>query len=88
VLSQLDGWALVEAAPKTGRPHQIRAHLAAIGHPVVADPLYCRRDHPAHHKLERLALHAWSIALSHPILGTPSCFEAPYPEDLAAALAP
>jgi RluA family pseudouridine synthase len=88
VLRQLDGWALVEAAPKTGRPHQIRAHLAAIGHPVVADALYGKRDHPSHHQIERLALHALSIAFSHPILGTPSYFKAPYPEDLAAALAP
>ncbi|MGD2251826.1 MAG: RluA family pseudouridine synthase [Anaerolineales bacterium] len=88
VLKLMDECALVEAAPKTGRPHQIRAHLAAIDYPVVADALYGNRDHTSHHQLERLALHAWSIAFSHPIMGTPSYFEAPYPEDLAAALAP
>ena len=75
-----NGFSLVEARPLTGRTHQVRLHLAAIGHPLVGEALHrdppCRL-HPRH------ALHAWALALGPPY-GT---LEAPLPEDLRALLA-
>ena len=78
--------SLVRAYPETGRTHQIRVHLAAIGCPIVADPLYTRPrpDSPA--AMTRQALHAESIEFTHPINGTPLRLTAPQPSDLAAAL--
>jgi RluA family pseudouridine synthase len=90
---------LVEAIPHTGRTHQIRAHLAAIGHPLVADALYgggkalmCSQilspasftdDIPL---MERAALHASSLEFVHPIRPERVSFYAPYPADLARVL--
>ncbi len=85
VLERFNGCALVEATPKTGRTHQIRAHLAASGHPIVADRLY--RGHPlASRSIDRPALHALSIEIDHPTTGQTMHFEAPYPADLATTL--
>jgi 23S rRNA pseudouridine1911/1915/1917 synthase len=72
----------LEACPRSGRTHQIRVHLAAIGHPVAGDPLYGKRD-PL---IGRIALHTWRLALDHPTTGQRMLFEAPLPADLAAAL--
>lgn len=52
-------FSLMEVTPKTGRTHQIRVHLASIGHPIVGDSLYGRKDNPF--KLKRQFLHAESI---------------------------
>jgi 23S rRNA (cytosine1962-C5)-methyltransferase len=65
--------ALIEAAIETGRTHQIRAQLAAVGAPVAGDRLYGDVGAP------RLMLHARRIALSHPIHGGPVAIEAPLP---------
>lgn len=76
---------LLEAYPKTGRTHQIRVHLKAIHHPVVADSLYA----PKGEKLlgfERVALHARKIAFTD-IDGKRIEVEAPYPEDFDRAIA-
>jgi 23S rRNA pseudouridine1911/1915/1917 synthase len=64
----------------TGRTHQIRVHLASIGHPVVGDGRYggARASLPA----PRPALHAQSLAFTHPVTGVPLSFEAPLPGDL------
>jgi RluA family pseudouridine synthase len=86
VLRRFRECALLEATPKTGRPHQIRAHLAAKGHPVVGDPLYGNRDHPAHTIMDRLGLHAQALTLEHPGSGEPQRFEAPPPLDLQEVL--
>jgi RluA family pseudouridine synthase len=84
VLEQFRGFALLEAAPHTGRTHQIRAHLAALGYPIVADILYGGNPEPG--LIERTALHAGKLTLSHPSTGERLVFEAPYPEDFIAAL--
>jgi 23S rRNA (cytosine1962-C5)-methyltransferase len=67
---------LLELIPETGRPHQIRVHLAHIGCPVVGDPLYGPVDRPA----PRLYLHACQLTLPHPVTGQPVTFTAPVPE--------
>jgi 23S rRNA pseudouridine1911/1915/1917 synthase len=62
---------------ETGRTHQIRVHLSAIGHPVYADPLY---GTPVPKR--RLWLHAERLAFRHPVTGEAFEFGAPIPEDL------
>jgi 23S rRNA pseudouridine1911/1915/1917 synthase len=89
VRRRCDGYAIVEARPRTGRTHQIRVHLAALGHPVLSDAVYGRSAvWPPNAKagdpgaLDRQALHAWHLEI-------PGCaggrlrFEAPIPADLA-----
>ncbi|MBF6600342.1 MAG: RluA family pseudouridine synthase [Dehalococcoidia bacterium] len=76
------GVSLVEARPKTGRTHQIRVHLAAIGHPIVGDRVYGH----ASALVARQFLHARRIAFTHPRTGERVEFEAPLPEDLRRTL--
>ncbi len=86
------GVSLVHLAIATGRTHQIRVHLDAIGHPVVGDPLYGgvhRRVAPhlrAVMRLERPFLHAARLAFTHPSDGRRMEFESPLPEDLQSVL--
>jgi 23S rRNA pseudouridine1911/1915/1917 synthase len=68
---------------ETGRTHQIRAHLQAIGHPVVGDPDYGEAGLLG---LERQFLHAARLAFDHPVTGEPLDVESPLPADLDAAL--
>ncbi len=82
VVERLRGASLVEARPKTGRTHQIRVHLAAIGHPLVGDRLYGH----ASSLIGRQALHAWRIAFTHPRTGERMEIEAPPPLDLQLAI--
>jgi tRNA pseudouridine32 synthase/23S rRNA pseudouridine746 synthase len=87
VLERLGAFSLVEAIPETGRTHQIRAHLAALGYPLLADELYGRSpegDQPP--GLGRLGLHAFQLEIEHPLQHTRLHFEAPYPEDFTQAL--
>jgi 23S rRNA pseudouridine1911/1915/1917 synthase len=78
---------LVEASPKTGRTHQIRVHLAAVGHPILGDRAYGGAGDDARRLvLARPFLHAWRIAFDHPITGERVEVEEPLPEDLARAL--
>jgi RluA family pseudouridine synthase len=95
-------YALIEAAPRTGRTHQIRTHLAAIGFPILADDLYgggrglylsqIKPNYlhgtrkPERPLLDRLGLHAYSLRFAHPTTGENLEFRAPYPKDFAAAL--
>jgi len=74
-------WLRLE--PKTGRTHQIRVHLKAMGHPIAGDTVYGRRSRI----IERLALHAWRLAFEHPATGATVSFEAPPAPDITEALA-
>lgn len=76
------GPTLVHLALETGRTHQIRVHLAAIGHPVVGDPVYGRGGDPP--GTPRLCLHAASLAFDHPRSGDRVRWESPLPADLAS----
>ena len=82
------GWTLLELDLITGRTHQIRVHLEAIGHPVAGDPLYgtgtSRRGPDG---LERLFLHAWRLELASPTDAHLIRAEAPLPDVLEAVLA-
>jgi tRNA pseudouridine32 synthase/23S rRNA pseudouridine746 synthase len=101
VLQRFRIYALLEARPETGRTHQIRAHLSALGLPLVADKLYGNGQplllsnimpeyRPGSQSerplLERQGLHAFRLELEHPLNGEDRLFEAPYPRDLASAL--
>jgi len=76
--------ALVECRLETGRTHQIRVHLAAIGHPIVGDGTYGGDRHPL--RPGRPFLHAHSLALTHPFTGQPLEFSDPLPPELQAVL--
>ena len=86
--AQTEYWVLLEgiaasliwARPRTGRTHQIRLHLAALGHPVVGDQRY------GSHLPGRLMLHAYRLRLTHPISGAALTFTAPLPLDWAQPL--
>jgi 23S rRNA pseudouridine1911/1915/1917 synthase len=86
------GVSLLRLAIQTGRTHQIRVHLNAIGHPIVGDALYGgihRRVPQALRVLQRLTrpfLHAERLGFAHPRTGEPLAFNAPLPDDLRAAL--
>jgi 23S rRNA pseudouridine1911/1915/1917 synthase len=77
--------ALLTCQLETGRTHQIRVHLATIGHPVVGDRVY-RGVRPAL-AVPRMFLHAEHLAFDHPISGRPMVFDSPLPDDLAGILA-
>jgi len=83
ILRAFNGAVLVEAIPKTGYTHQIRAHLTAIGHPILGDLLYNRDLVEPHPNIEinRVALHALSIKFRHPLTECNIIFHAPYPVD-------
>ena len=68
---------------ETGRTHQIRVHLASLGHPLVGDPTYGRKCGIA---FNRQALHAWRLGLVHPSSGEPAQWESPLPQDFASLL--
>lgn len=84
VLREADGRSLLEVRPETGRTHQIRVHLASIGHPIAGDALYGRRRDPS---LARQFLHAQRLAFRHPRTGERIELEAPLADDLARYLA-
>lgn len=78
--------ALVELAPRTGRMHQLRAHLASIGRPIAGDPRYGGALMLAGAPVGRVMLHAAALTFPHPA-GGERRIEAPIPDDLAATLA-
>jgi len=81
VVERLSGATVLEVSLRTGRTHQIRVHLASIGHPIVGDTVYGRPD-PF---LGRPALHARRLRLRHPGDGTERTYESPIPKELVAA---
>ena len=96
VVERFQAGALVRLTPRTGRTHQIRVHLAAVGAPVLCDGLYSGRTVieptwlglPAGPPLlERQALHAARLEIDHPLTGQRVVFEAPLPADMERMLA-
>jgi 23S rRNA pseudouridine1911/1915/1917 synthase len=83
--SQALRYTVVECALETGRTHQIRVHLAHVGHPVVGDVTYGKRTAATWRKLgvTRQLLHAYQLAFQHPSTGRPVAVTASMPEDLA-----
>ena len=69
VLERLSGLTRVLLEPVTGRSHQLRVHMQAIGHPIVGDTLYAREFHPENES--RLCLHAQTLEFLHPLTGRP-----------------
>jgi 23S rRNA pseudouridine1911/1915/1917 synthase len=83
VVETFPGATLVEASLETGRTHQIRAHFAAIGHPVAGDPRY---GTAGTHGLARQFLHSAKLGFAHPGTGEPMAFSSALPADLANVL--
>jgi 23S rRNA pseudouridine1911/1915/1917 synthase len=96
-LERFRGYSLLRVRPKTGRTHQIRVHLAALGYPLVYDPLYGRKsairmrefdpslgesERGEEIVLNRLPLHALKLGFTHPGTGERVSIEAPLPRDL------
>ncbi len=83
VLELLSAESYVEVRLETGRTHQIRAHFAAIGHPLAGDATY---GGERKYELQRQFLHAHRLAFAHPSSGQPMSFSSELPADLASAL--
>lgn len=100
IVERFESYTLVRCRPKTGRTHQIRIHLAHLGHPIVCDQLYGRRKRLALGEiaslgpgdprerllLDRQALHAANLTIFHPFKGERMTFEAPLPEDMQSVV--
>ncbi len=86
VLETFSEAALLEVQPVTGRSHQIRVHLAELGHPLLGDGFYGGPDQAGGLKILRHLLHSRRLILNHPVSGRPLEVEAPLPEDLSAVL--
>jgi 23S rRNA pseudouridine1911/1915/1917 synthase len=95
VVETLDGASLLRVRIQTGRTHQIRVHLASLGHPVAGDATYGGARTPASRRsgsrealraLKRPALHAARLAFDHPVGGRRMVFESPLPADLSALI--
>jgi len=78
VLSEGDDFSYLSFLLGTGRTHQIRVHMASIGHPLLGDTLY--NPHPDD-RIKRQALHSYRLSFPHPITGQPLTFTAPIPAD-------
>ncbi len=98
VLQRLGVFTLLAALPHTGYTHQIRAHLAAVSLPILNDPLYKSlepetqaqiqaRQQTSALPIRRLALHAYQITFTHPVIGQTMTVQAPYPEDFDETVA-
>jgi len=83
----LTGSTLIECRLETGRTHQVRVHMAHIGHPLVGDPVYGRSRKPLSHVLKargfmRQALHAAHLGFIHPVTGNKIALDSELPQDM------
>jgi 23S rRNA pseudouridine1911/1915/1917 synthase len=85
-LAARGGYSLVLAAPRTGRTHQIRAHFASRGVPLLGDGTYLPQGHPAAGLAPRSMLHAWRLGFTHPATQHHTLLEAYIPGDMLAVL--
>jgi 23S rRNA pseudouridine1911/1915/1917 synthase len=92
VQERFEGSALLHCRPVTGRTHQIRVHMAHVGHALIGDPLYAGRQwrnlgdprlRSACRDFPRQALHAWRLSFIHPATKKPVEYEAPIPRDMS-----
>lgn len=83
VLAQRNGLSLLRLVPRTGRTHQLRLHMAEIGHPLAGDWLYGTEDKAL---IPRPALHSYAVHLRHPVTGAVLDITAPLPEDMQRLL--
>ncbi len=83
ILKRYQAGALVEAKPMTGRTHQVRVHAYALGYPLVGDILYGASETDL---ISRPALHAYSLAITHPETNERLTFKSEHPEDFVSAL--
>ena len=81
VLSSRNGLSFVKLLPETGRTHQLRVHMASIGHPLAGDWLYGTEDPGL---ILRPALHSYTLTMTHPVTGELLHFTAPIPADMQA----
>jgi len=90
VVEEFGGFSFLEVKIKTGRTHQIRVHLSAIGHPVVGDNIYGERQYcqfvQKYGELKRYFLHAAELHFTHPTHQVPLEFHSPLPEELQKLL--
>jgi tRNA pseudouridine32 synthase/23S rRNA pseudouridine746 synthase len=86
VVHRAAGSTLVELRPRTGRSHQLRVHLMALGHAILGDRFYA--EGPALAAASRLLLHAWRLTVAHPYSGAPLELVAPLPVALSDPSAP
>ncbi len=84
VLERFGNYTYIECRLETGRTHQIRVHMAGMGHPLLGDQVYGRVKAPF--RLEGQTLHAMILGFMHPSSGEYMEFEAPLPEYFAALL--
>jgi 23S rRNA pseudouridine1911/1915/1917 synthase len=92
VVEELKCFTLLEVFPRTGRTHQIRVHLASMGHPILGDPTYGRKKHVRRideplvravaEEFSRQALHAFDLSFRHPESGQSMSFRAPLANDM------
>ena len=83
VLSSRNGLSFVKLLPETGRTHQLRVHMASIGHPLAGDWLYGTEDPGL---ILRPALHSYMLTMTHPVTGELLHFTAPIPADMQALI--
>lgn len=82
VIARYEHFTYLRLHPKTGRTHQIRVHVASLGHPIIGDITYGGKLDEKHMKMPRQALHAHKLEITHPLSEEPKIFVSPLPPDM------